>query len=84
MTLIVTMMQFRCAEAQGQPAGAEPDCPPLEAWPLPDLRLFQAGLLHDPRDRTFAPSIIIRLPGSAPVPEMVPFQTATEHRKLGQ
>jgi ATP-dependent DNA ligase len=26
----------------------------------------------------------IRLPGSAPVPKMVPFQTATEHRKLGR
>jgi hypothetical protein len=25
-----------------------------------------------------------RWPGSAPVPKMVPFQTATEHRKLGQ
>src|SRR5258707_8960807 len=34
LTLIVTMVQFRCAEAQGQPAGAEPDCPPLEASPL--------------------------------------------------
>jgi hypothetical protein len=31
LTLIVTMMRFRRAEAQGQPAGAEPDCPRLEA-----------------------------------------------------